>query len=73
MSTTEQRLQELTNIAPTVVKMDIEGFENTFLNISDECFDSVKFYAIEAHSEFLLFFPPASLLDEPLSKLVDCD
>lgn len=51
--TAEDATYLLKKYTPTVVKMDIEGFENTFLNISDECFDSVKFYAIEAHSEFL--------------------
>lgn len=38
---------------PTVVKIDIEGFEVLFLQLRDEIFTSINFYAIETHSEKL--------------------
>lgn len=43
----------LKEYTPTVVKMDIEGFENSFLDLSNEEFSSVNFYAIEAHNDDL--------------------
>ena len=36
---------------PTVIKCDIEGAETTLLSLTDDEFRSIRFYAIEAHSE----------------------
>lgn len=38
---------------PKVVKCDIEGYERVFLELSDEEFTSVDFYALETHSDEL--------------------
>jgi hypothetical protein len=38
---------------PTVVKSDIEHMEKYFLELSDEEFSSVKFFAVETHTEQL--------------------
>jgi hypothetical protein len=38
---------------PTVVKCDIEGYESTFLQLTDEEFLSIDFYALETHSDEL--------------------
>jgi len=38
---------------PTVVKCDIESNEKFFMEINDEIFSSVKFYAIETHTNDL--------------------
>ena len=38
---------------PTVVKCDIEFHEKFFEEISDEMFSSVKFYALETHTDHL--------------------
>ncbi len=38
---------------PKVVKCDIEGYERVFLELSDEEFTSIDFYALETHSDDL--------------------
>jgi hypothetical protein len=38
---------------PTVIKCDIEGAESVFLELTDEEFTKVKFYALETHSDAL--------------------
>jgi hypothetical protein len=38
---------------PKVVKCDIEGYERVFLELSDEEFTSIDFYALETHSDEL--------------------
>jgi hypothetical protein len=47
-------VRELLNeYKPTVIKCDIEGQENCFLQLSDEEFCSVKMYALETHADYL--------------------
>lgn len=50
---------------PTVVKSDIEGFESLFLQLPDEEFRSINFYAIETHSEelYVLFLKKFFMLN----------
>jgi hypothetical protein len=43
----------LTAHKPTVVKSDIEHAERFFLDLTDEEFSSIKFFAIETHSDKL--------------------
>lgn len=38
---------------PKVIKCDIEGFESAFLDLTDEEFTSVDYYALETHSDKL--------------------
>lgn len=38
---------------PKVVKCDIEGYESTFLELTDEEFSSIDQYALETHSDDL--------------------
>lgn len=38
---------------PKVIKCDIEGYERVFLELSDEEFTSIDFYALETHSDEL--------------------
>jgi hypothetical protein len=52
--TVDQLREVLTKHSPTVVKCDIEGAERLFLQLSDEEFTRVKFYAVEVHSVELL-------------------
>lgn len=47
-------IREIFNtVKPTVVKCDIEGYERAILDLSDVEFLTVKFYAIETHSDEL--------------------
>lgn len=47
-------LRELLNeYKPTVIKSDIEGYENTFLQLSDEEFCNIEMYGLETHSDHL--------------------
>jgi hypothetical protein len=43
----------LTTYQPSVVKCDIEGFEQVFLELTDDEFSSIDFYALETHSDEL--------------------
>jgi hypothetical protein len=38
---------------PKVVKCDIEGYERVFLELNDEEFTSIDFYALETHNDEL--------------------
>jgi hypothetical protein len=38
---------------PKVVKCDIEHYERVFLDLTDEEFSSIDFYALETHSDAL--------------------
>lgn len=38
---------------PSVIKCDIEGYESTFLELTDEEFSSIDYYALETHSDDL--------------------
>ena len=43
----------LNKYSPQAIKIDIEGDENLFLNLSDEDFSCINFYAVETHTEDL--------------------
>ena len=43
----------LNTYKPKVVKCDIEGYEALFLELTDEEFTSIDFYALETHSDDL--------------------
>ncbi len=38
---------------PKVIKCDIEGYESTFLELTDEEFLTIEYYALETHSDEL--------------------
>lgn len=52
--TTVEDVRDILNAhKPKVVKCDIESFEAAFLDLTDEEFSSVDFYALETHSDDL--------------------
>lgn len=53
ISSTEDAIEIIKKYKPDTIKMDIEGFEEAFLNVPDEQFSTVNFYAIETHSDDL--------------------
>lgn len=58
---------------PSVVKCDIEGYESTFLQLTDEEFSSIDFYALETHSDELYnnFISKFTLLNYTVIACVD--
>jgi hypothetical protein len=58
---------------PKVVKCDIEGYESTFLELTDEEFKSIDYYALETHSEhlYVCFMEKFNLLGYEIIATVD--
>lgn len=58
---------------PTVIKCDIEGAESTFLDLSDEEFRQIEFYALETHSDelFDLFTDKFTTLNYNILAVID--
>jgi hypothetical protein len=47
-------IREILNLhQPKLIKCDIEGYESVFLDLTDDEFTSVDFYALETHSDQL--------------------
>ena len=53
ISSTDDISDLIRNTKATVIKCDIEGSESGILNLSNEDFYQIKFYAIETHSDAL--------------------
>jgi hypothetical protein len=58
---------------PSVIKCDIEGYESVLLQLSDEDFSKVSFYAIETHSNELFnsFLNKFNSLPYTITAIID--
>ena len=53
INTVDDVREILTTLKPKSIKIDIEGYEQAFLQLTDEEFCSIDFYAVETHSDAL--------------------